>query len=134
MMACMRARTLSVSILRDPKSVYAFVSNLENLPQWATTFCRSATRSNDGWTIDTPQGPMTMRVTGNNDLGIVDHAVIPADGAAVFVPMRIVPNGPGSEVLFTLFQRPGMSDDQYAQDMRLVEQDLTSLKRVMETV
>jgi hypothetical protein len=33
----MISRTISVSIERDPRTVYEFVLNLENLPKWANT-------------------------------------------------------------------------------------------------
>jgi len=43
-----------------------------------------------------------------------------------------VPNGSGSEVLLTLFQTAGMSDERFAEDIRWVEQDLKALKGIME--
>ena len=49
-----------------------------------------------------------------------------------FVPMRIVPNGAGSEVLITVFQQPEMTEAQYQQDLSLVKRDLERLKRVLE--
>lgn len=132
MAKALTSRTLSVSINCDPKAVYVFVSNGANLPRWATAFCKSAKPSKDGWLVDTPQGSVTIRLAGKNAFGIVDHDVIPASGPAVHVPMRIVPNGSGAEVLFTLVRTPEMSDARFAEDLRLVEQDLATLKRVME--
>jgi hypothetical protein len=46
--------------------------------------------------------------------------------------MRVVPNGTGSTVLFTLFQTEGMSDADYERDAGMVLRDLESLKRVLE--
>jgi hypothetical protein len=46
--------------------------------------------------------------------------------------MRVVPNGSGSEVIFTLFQSPDMSEEEYSEDVRLVEHDLRTLKDVLE--
>ena len=69
-----------------------------------------------------------------NDFGVVDHVVTPltSGGPAVDVPLRVVPNGSGSEVLLTLFQQPGMSDAQYAADATLVQADLARLKHALE--
>jgi hypothetical protein len=69
-----------------------------------------------------------------NELGVVDHVVTPLSGggASVDVPLRVIPNGKGSEVVITLFQQPGMSDEQYAADASLVQADLARLKRAME--
>jgi hypothetical protein len=127
-----RSKTLSVSIASDPDKVYEFVSNPKNLPKWATTFCRSVRRSEGEWVIDTPQGPMTIRIVGHNDFGVLDHYVSLTPGTEVMVPMRVVPNGSGSDVIFTLFQSPGMSDEKYAEDIRLVERDLGTLKEILE--
>ena len=128
----LKSRTLTVAIARDPSVVYAFVSNLENLPRWAPAFCRSITRAGSAWRVETPQGPMGIRIAVPNDSGVLDHVVIPAPGVEVFVPMRVVPNGQGSEVLFTLFHRLDMTDEQFANDAGLVAQDLRTLKRVLE--
>ena len=134
MATLLKSRTVSVSIACDPRKVYEFVSNPENLPKWAKTFCRSIQRSGEEWIIDTPQGPVKIRIAGKNAAGVLDHYVSPAPGIEVFVPMRVVPNGAGSEVLLTLFQQADMSDEKYAKDVGLVEQDLNSLKRIMEEV
>ena len=132
MAALLKSRTVGVSINCDPRTVYEFVSNPENLPKWATMFCRSIKPSNGEWTVETPQGPVNIRFSKRNDLGVLDHYVSPSPGVEIFVPMRVVPNGGGAEVLLTLFRTAEMSDEQYAQDMRWVEQDLNHLKRIME--
>jgi len=130
--ALLKSRTLSVAINCDPGRVYEFVSKPENLPKWAKMFCRSIKKSNGGWIVETPQGPVKVRFTRKNEFGILDHYVNPAPGVEVFVPMRVVPNGSGSEVIFTLFQLAGMSDEKCAEDIRWVEQDLKTLKRILE--
>jgi hypothetical protein len=112
--------------------VYGFVSNPENLPKWAAGLCRSVRKSNGGWIVETPNGSMRFRFAGSKEFGVLDHAVSPAPGPEILVPMRVVANGSGSEVLFTLFQLPEMSEEQFAEDVRLVERDLRTLKEVLE--
>jgi len=46
--------------------------------------------------------------------------------------MRVIANGDGAEVLFTLFQSPGVADDQFRRDVELVESDLQTLKGLLE--
>ena len=132
MAALLKSRTVSVAINCDPATVYEFVSNPENLPKWAKMFCRSIKKSKGGWIVETPHGPVNVRFSKRNDFGILDHYVSPAPGVEVFVPMRVVPNGSGSEVIFTPFQPVGMSDEKHAEDIRWVEQDLHHLKSIME--
>lgn len=132
MAGLLKSQTLTISIQCPPRTLYDFVSDLENLPAWAKAFCRSVKRSESEWIIETPQGRVGIKIAGKNEAGILDHYVSPAPGIEVFVPMRVVPNGTGSEVLFTLFQQVDMSNEQFAQDIGLVEQDLKSLKDLME--
>jgi hypothetical protein len=47
-------------------------------------------------------------------------------------PMRVVRNGVCSEVIFTLFRQPTMSDEQLAEDRAAVERDLRALKELLE--
>ena len=42
-----KSQTLTTAIACAPKKVYAFVSNPENMPKWAKTFCRSIRKSAD---------------------------------------------------------------------------------------
>jgi hypothetical protein len=75
---------------------------------------------------------MKIRFAGPNDLGVVDHYVSPAAGVEVYMPMRVLPNGPGSEVILTVFRLPDMSDEKYAEDACMVERDLRTLKKILE--
>jgi len=127
------SRTLSISIGRRPGEVHEFVSNPENLPKWAKGLGKSIRKQGADWIVDTPQGPMKIRFTEPNSLGVLDHYVTTASGVEVYVPMRVLSNGTGSEVIFTLFRLQDVSDEKYAEDMKLVEQDLQTLKDLLET-
>ena len=127
------SRTLSVSINCHPSRVYGFVSTPENLPKWATGLCKSVRKSNTDWIVETPQGPMKVRFVEKNDFGVLDHYVSVAPGVEVYIPMRVLSNGSGSEVIFTLFRLPDMSDEKYAEDIGLVERDLRALKKMLES-
>ncbi len=131
-MGLLKSTTVGVSVNRDPKTVYEFVSNLENLPTWAKMFCLSVKQLNGGWIVETPQGPAKIRLVERNNLGILDHHVNTSPAVEVFVPMRVVPNGDGSEVMLTVFQTPEMSEEKFAEDIGLVERDLKNLKHALE--
>jgi hypothetical protein len=63
---------------------------------------------------------------------LVHHDVLLDSGATSHNPMRVVPNGDGSEVVFTLLRLPGTSDDQFVADAGAVERDLRQLKILLE--
>ena len=128
----LKAKTLSISIDCPPLELVRFVSNPRNLPLWAPHFCKSVRRSDDDWIVDTAVGPVSIHFVNRNDLGVLDHIVTTATGEEVSVPMRVVANGTGSEVLITVFQLSGMPDDQFSEDTVIVMRDLQTLKQVLE--
>ena len=126
------AKTLTVSIDRPAAEVYAFVSDAANLPHWATAFVKSIRNTSLGWIAETIVGTVEIEFVPPNEYGVADHFVRLGPGVEVRVPMRVLSNNAGSEVLFTLFQTPDMDDDKFAADAALVAHDLQTLKTVLE--
>jgi hypothetical protein len=126
-------RHVSVSIARRPGEVYEFASDPRNLPAWAAGLARSEVRQDgDAWVADAPFGKVRVRFAERNPFGVMDHDVTLPSGATVHNAMRVVPNGEGSEFIFTLIRRPGMSDAEFARDQEAVEADLETLKALLE--
>lgn len=130
--AMMKSRTMNTSINSNPQIVYDFVSNLENLPRWASSTFSSIKEVNGEWVGDTSQGQNKVMLAERNNFGILDHHVKLTTGVEVYVPMRVVKNGNGSEVMLTVFQTPEMTDERYAEDIKTVENDLNHLKTIIE--
>src|SRR5262245_15418478 len=105
-------RHISVDIEVPPAEVYAFASDPRNLPRWATGLSDGTIEEvNDVWVATAPMGTVRIRFAAPNDLGVLDHDVTLESGVTVHNPMRVVPNGDGSEVTFALFQLPGVTDE-----------------------
>jgi hypothetical protein len=127
-----RSRTLSVSIDCAPDRLYQFASRPENFPTWVTSFVTGVKHTEQGWILETTEGSVGIAFVPDNEFGVLDHRVTVAPGVEILNPMRVVPNGTGCEVLFTLFQQPSMSDEQFERDAGMVERDLGTLKGLME--
>jgi Polyketide cyclase / dehydrase and lipid transport len=126
-------RHISIAIARKPDEIYAFASDPRNLPRWAAGLARSEVRKDgDRWIVDAPFGTARLRFAPPNNFGVMDHDVELDSGITVHNPMRVVPNGTGSEFLFTLIRHPGMTDAQFAADAAAVEKDLRTLKDLLE--
>ncbi|MGC2308928.1 MAG: hypothetical protein WA461_11030 [Nitrososphaeraceae archaeon] len=123
---------MNTSINSNPQIVYDFVSNLENLPRWASNTFPSIKEVNGEWVVDTSQGQNKVMLAERNNFGILDHYVKLTSGVEVYVPMRVVKNGDGSEIMLTVFQTPEMTDERYAEDIKTVEKDLNHLKTIIE--
>lgn len=124
---------ISTYIDLPPQEVYAFASNPENLPAWAAGLARSEVKKDgDAWVAEAPFGKAKIRFAEDNIFGVMDHDVELDSGVVVHNPMRVVPNGNGSEFIFTLLRQPGMSEDQFADDAQTVTKDLRTLKELLE--
>jgi HAMP domain-containing protein len=130
----MQVRHVSVSIARPADEVYRFAAKPENMPRWAAGLGKSFHPRPDGtWVAEGgPVGSATVRFVERNRFGVLDHDVTVPSGETVHNPIRVIPNGDGSEVVFTLFRQPGVSAAQFSKDASTVEQDLRTLKRLLE--
>jgi uncharacterized protein YndB with AHSA1/START domain len=128
----MNSQTVSLFIAAPPTQVYAFASRPENLPRWVPSFFNSVERADGEWVAQSPLGRVVFEFVHDNDLGVLDHTVTLPTGVRITNPMRVIPNGDGSEILFTLIQHEGMTDQQFQEDAELVMSDLHTLKRLLE--
>ena len=126
------AKHISVSIERSAAQVYEFASNPENLPQWAGGLSGSIKKVDDEWIAEAPMGRVKVEFAEKNKFGILDHDVTLSSGARFYNPMRVLPNNDGSEVVFTLYRRPEMTDQNFVKDAESVERDLKKLKILLE--
>jgi len=131
-MPLFRSRVLSISITRPPAEVYQYIVTPQNLPRWAAGLATGVRETPDGWVTDAPFGTVAIEFAPPNDFGVADHTVTMPDGERILNPMRVTPNGDGSEVSFILFQRAAMTVAEFEADTAAVEADLATLKRNLE--
>ncbi len=85
----------------------------------------------DQWIAQTTPGESDLRFAAPNAFWILDHHVELPSGN-FHNPMRVIPNGGGSEVMFTLIQLSGISDEQFRIDLDTVRADLNKLRTILE--
>ena len=126
------SRTVSVAIDRPPSAVYAFAVEPENLPRWASGLGTSGERDGDAWVSAMDIGRVRVQLVAWNALGVLDHTVTLPSGESFYNPMRVVANGSGSELSFTLFRLAGVTEEAFEADAATVRRDLETLKRLLE--
>ncbi len=130
----MRSRHVSRVIAASPAAVYAYASNPDNLPTWAAGLARNeVVRDGDRLLVDSPMGRATVMFSPDNEYGVIDHDVRLPSGEVVTNPVRIIAHPDGAEIIFTIRQL-GLSDEQFDRDTAAVEQDLDTLRRLLEAV
>jgi hypothetical protein len=125
-------RHVSVSIDRTPQEVYDFLSDAENfLPKWATGSKAFLTRAEGGWIVESPVGKVKMQFAAKNTLGILDFDFILESGLTIHNPMRVIPNGNGSELIRTVLREPGMSGEGFAEETEWAVKDLARIRELL---
>ncbi|MFB9947319.1 SRPBCC family protein [Rhizobium puerariae] len=132
-MTIMPARIIHIGIERPWQEVYAYASRPENMALWASGLAAGLTRDGEDWIGDGgPVGKVRIRFAPQNPFGILDHTVTMENGLAVENPLRVVANGQGAEIMFTLFGRPDLDDTTFEADAAHVLKDLKALKSLLE--
>lgn len=131
-MPVMEAKVVHIDIERDWRDVYAFAAKPENMPLWASGLGAGLERHGEDWVAHGPLGSVRVHFTPLNDFGVLDHLVTMESGLEVNNALRVVPNGDGAEVMFTLLKLPGVSREQFDTDANWVQKDLSTLKKLLE--
>lgn len=126
------AKHISVSINRSAAQVYEFVFNPENLPKWAAGLSGSIRKISEDWIAESPMGSVKVKFAAENRFGVLDHEVTLPSGLTVYNPLRVFANNDGCELVFTVYRRGDMSDQEFAEDAKSVEKDLLTLKARLE--
>jgi hypothetical protein len=126
------AQTRSISIAADPQTVLDVLADPDNLPRWAPAFARSVRTQNGQLLVDTGQGELPILLAVARDQGTVDivSAAAPTRGAF----SRVLPNGEGSEYLFTLFFASDTDEAAVTAQMAVVDEELEAVRALCEPV
>jgi hypothetical protein len=119
----MRTRTMTTVLPASKREVFAYMSEIENLPEWATEFARELRRDEDGYKVINNLGEFRFEIRADEETGVIDMFAGPsADEMAVF-PTRAVALPDGlTAFTFTMFQGPETPDE-------LFDSQYESLKR-----
>jgi hypothetical protein len=128
-----KSRVITCSVRRNAQDLYEMLWQPESFTRWASGLSNSSLECDDkGWKAEGPEGPIRIMFTEHNSLGVMDHWVDLGNGRIVYVPLRIIPNEDGSEVMLTLFRQPSMSTEKFAEDEAWIRRDLLALKALGE--
>lgn len=126
------ARHISRTIAAPPADVIAIAGDPARLPDWAAGLATGIREVDGRWVSDSPMGEVEVRFSGPVDAGVLDHDVTLPDGTVVHNPFRVLRNDLGSEVVFTLYRRDGMSDEEFEADAAAIVADLETLATLLE--
>ena len=123
----------SIIIERRAADVSAFLIETDNWSRWAIHSVRSAQPGIGEYKeIETPNGRGHMKVSGDAANGIFDTATISALGKKQLVPGRVFGAGEKAIVVRVFTMPLNMPDQQFEQEMDMVEEEFLTLKKILE--
>jgi hypothetical protein len=124
----MESRTVTTILAAPKDEVFAYLSRIENLPDWATEFARELRCEDGRATVVNGLGEFRFAIDADPATGVIDMYAGPSEDDLGFFPTRVVALPGGSSAFtFTMFQAPGMPDE-------LFESQYRSLLRELENV
>ncbi len=124
--------TEPVSINAKPEKVWESVTDVNNWPQ-SSDFASNIEKVKDGeWIFHTSQGDVRVFEKFDRDHLLLDHICIVPSGCEQFIPYRVVLNGEGSELVMMNQQTPGVSDKDYAEQLKWMREELENIKKILE--
>ena len=121
-----RSRTITITVSRKTGDVFDAI--LDSPPK----MMEDAKKNSDGsWSFTTPRGSAYLKFNENKPLGILDH-IFKDDEAKWDVPMRVVSSGDESEVMITLIKPDELTDEQFNERMKEIEELASTMKKIIE--
>ena len=128
----MRSETVTTVLDAPRDEVFAYMAEIEHLPEWATEFARELRREGDDYKVVNGLGEFFFTIRADADTGVIDmYAGTAKDAMAVF-PTRAVPLADGRTAYsFTMFQGPDMPDDLFEAQHASLQRELANLEHVL---
>ena len=123
----MHSKTYTLSTSAKREEVFTFLARPENLPRWATGFCKSVHHEEGHWTVETDRGPLRLAIDAEENTGVVDMYAGPGPEQMEVFPIRVLTVGDQTLATFTFVQSPGCPDDVFQSQCESLERELGDL-------
>ena len=127
-------RTATVTrVLEAPRArVFDYMADIEHLPEWATEFARELRRDGGDYKVRNGLGEFYFTIRADRETGVIDMYAGPTKDAMAVFPTRVVGLPDGSTAYsFTMFQGPGMPDEQFEAQHASLQRELGNLERIL---
>ena len=132
----MKTSTHTLTLKASKERAFDFLSRIENLPKWATLFCRKLESVAGGrHKVVTPQGEIFFRIEGDAQTGVIDMYGGPTETVEAHWPTRVIPLGENESMfIFTALQYPGVSDNDFAAQCQGLENEFPHIRAHVEDI
>jgi hypothetical protein len=117
------------AVLDAPKdAVFDYLSEIDNLPDWATDFAQELKYEEGRAKVVNSLGEFYFSIEADRETGVIDMYAGPTEDELTLFPTRVVALAENkSAYSFTMFKAPGMPDE-------LFESQYESLRREFDNI
>ena len=125
----MRSETVTTVIPSPQATVFEYLSDIENLPEWATEFARELKRDGEDYKVVNGLGEFHFEITADPHTGVIDMFAGPSKDQMAIFPTRALALPDGSTAFsFTMFQAPGMPDELFEAQHESLKREFTNIE------
>jgi hypothetical protein len=119
------------AVLDAPKDVvFNYLSQVDNLPVWATDFARELKYEDGNAKVVNGLGEFFFRIEADADTGVIDMYAGPTEDELALFPTRVVPLAEDrSAYSFTMFKAPGMPDELFESQYESLRREFDNIRR-----
>jgi hypothetical protein len=125
-----QSRTVTTVLAAPRERVFAYLSNVENLPAWATEFARELKVVDGRHKVVNRLGEFFFEIRADEKTGVIDMLAGPSEDRLALFPTRVVTLGPDvSAFTFTMFQGPQQSDELFEGQYASLRREFANIER-----
>jgi hypothetical protein len=127
----MRSTTVTAVLPAPREKVFAYLSDIENLPEWATEFARELRREDGAYKVVNNLGEFHFETRADERTGVIDMLAGPSPDELALFPTRAVELPDGTTAYtFTMFQSPDMPDDLFDSQYASLQREFDNIRAV----
>jgi hypothetical protein len=126
----MVSRTVTAVLDAPAERVFGYLSQVENLPDWANEFARELHFVDGKAKVVNGLGEFFFVIEADAGTGVIDMYAGPTEEELALFPTRVVPLPDGTTAFtFTMFQGPGMPDELFDSQHESLLREFENIKR-----
>ncbi len=129
----MNSYTKTQVFAANKETVFAFLSDIQNLTKWATGFAKELKEVDGEYKVVTPQGEICFQMESDEKTGVIDMYGGPTKDQMAYFPSRVIalPDG-NSAYQFTNFQWPSIPDEMFATQNETLTEEFENIRQQVE--
>jgi len=129
----MNTKTLALSLNAPKEKVFTYISDIENLPKWATGFCKELKKEGSDYKVVTCEEEVYFKFDADKNTGVLDMTAGPNKQEMASWPARVVGLHDNTSVfIVTAVQFPEVPDDVFDMQVNSTYEEFENIRQAVE--